>query len=232
MLDGEAFPDAKTVVSGRRVGYHNSMPEPTTRLAKITAAKAAEAKTEAVEESKLAKWSKLGKRGDYATIEGIGRVWIQLAPHSDTNAVESETWAEMSALNLPPIGINALTYDSEKAVRTLARSVRDPDNHAERFGSVEDWHDLDDDMISVAFQAYHDVRTRLHPSIVELTEEEIREIRDAISKKNAILLRTFGVAKLSLYLLTTANPPSDSATGKLSNGGMPSESSTPESSSA
>lgn len=158
-------------------------------------------------------------RGEHVTLPLFGRVWIELAGEAVVNEIEGAVFAEMRRLDLQPIGINAFTYESHRTVRTLAWAVRDPDNIAERFGTLEEWLSLDIDGVNACGIVYGDVRERLDPiGAPTLTTEEADEIRLAIEKKNPMALRSYGVAKLSLYLATTGVRPASSPTPPLSSG--------------
>jgi hypothetical protein len=161
--------------------------------------------------SLLARARETFQRGEHVTLPVLGAAWIELASEVTVDEIESQVFEAMAALKLPPTGINVLTYDSRRTALTLAWAVRNPDNHAEHYGTSEDWLALDIDMILSCGLIYADVRERLNPvGISALTEEAMLEIRLAIEKKNPMYLRSFGVAMLSLYLLSTASQPAAS----------------------
>lgn len=150
-------------------------------------------------------------RGEYVTLPLFGRAWIELAGETVSNEIEGAVFAEMKRLDLPPIALNGLTYDSERTARTLAWAVREPDNIAERFGTLEEWLSLDIDMVNACGIIYADVRERLDPiGLPTLSKDDFEEIRATLEKKDLRHLRSFGVAKLSLYLATTAGQPASS----------------------
>lgn len=158
-------------------------------------------------------------RGEYVTLPLFGRVWIELAAHETVNEIEGAVFAEMARLKLAPTAIAAWTYEAERTVRTLAWSVRNPDQREERFGLLEEWRVLDIDVINACGIVYADVRERLDPiGLPTLTIEDLDAIRLAIEKKNPMELRSFGVSKLSLYLATTGAPPASSPTPPSSTG--------------
>lgn len=139
-------------------------------------------------------------------IPRLGAAWIVLAGHADVQRIESETMTEMRRLGIDLNALTALTYEAERAVRTLAVAVRDPDDATVAFGTLTEWQALDIDIINAAWQVYGDVRERLNPLEIPLTEAERAMMAAAIAKKNSMLLRNFGIAKLALYLATTAAP--------------------------
>ena len=158
-------------------------------------------------------------RGEHVTLPLLGRAWIELAGEAVVNEIEGAVFAEMKRLDLPPNTINAFTYDSDRTARTLAWAVRNPDKIEERFGGLDEWLALDIDMINACGIVYADVRERLDPiGSVTLSRDDIDAIRLGIEKKNPTLLRSYGVAKLSLYLLTTADPPASSPSPLSSSG--------------
>ena len=73
---------------------------------------------------------------------------------------------------------------------------------------------------------YFDLRERHDPAASDapLAQEEVAEIRAAVSKKNSIYLRSCGAQKLTAFLLTTADPPAISPTPKSESGDTSSES--------
>lgn len=189
-----------------------------TKLGKIQASGGT---TTAPSASRLSKFHALGSRGEETTIPMLGRVYVQLIAHERVNEIESQTFQEMERLKLELNGLNAITFDTEKAVRTLAAGVFDADDpaHATPFGTVEEWSGLDADLILAAWTVYNDCRYRLDPMGDGVnTDEDMAGIRFAISKKNVMALRLFGLAKLSRYLLTTEAPQEASQTPPLSAG--------------
>lgn len=191
----------------------------TTKLGGIQARGNGQAKTET--DSALARFMSAGTRGEFTTLPLLGRVWIELAAHDTLNEVEGETYATMKALGLALDGVTGLTYDRERLARILARAVRDPDDpkHEKPFGTVDQWMKLDEDLIVACANVYADTRARLDPVGEDsLTREEMIGIAAALQKKSAMGLRFFGVAKLALYMLTTASPPATSVTPPSSPG--------------
>lgn len=156
-------------------------------------------------------------RGEFVVMPLVGRVWVELVGEASVDEVEGATFAAMKAEGLDPIALNALSYDSCRTALTLAHAVRNPENKDEHVGSSEEWRGLDIDIILACGLIYNDVRERLSPVATgALTKDQLNEIRLAIEKKNAIRLRSHGVVALSLYLLSTADPPANSPTTKSS----------------
>ena len=151
-------------------------------------------------------------------IPRLGPAWIVLAGHSTVQRIEGETYAEMEKLGIGLSALTALTYEAERAVRTLAEAVRDPDDVALAFGTLVEWQGLDSDTIAGAWFVYGDVRERLDPMVGAISDEDLKAIRQAVSKKNLIQLRSFGVSKLAASMITTGDPPSNSPSPKSTPG--------------
>jgi hypothetical protein len=153
--------------------------------------------------TKLSRQVTAGRRGEEVAIPVLGRAFMELP-----GAV---TWTELEAANrarmLELFGAlaieNAAQYELDFARRVLAVAARDPDDRALPFGTLEEWGALDVDVINLAWQVFGDVRERLDPLSRELSAEEGIAIQSAIKKKDALLLRTYGVVKLSIWLATT-----------------------------
>lgn len=158
-------------------------------------------------------------RGEFVVLPLFGRAWIELAGEMTVNEIEGAVFADMKRLDLAPTALNAFTYDNHRMAHTLAWAVREPDKREERFGTLDEWLALDIDMICACGIVYSDVRERLDPmGVSTLTKDDIDGIRYAIEKKNPILLRSYGVAKLSLWLLTGGVPPASSPTPPSTDG--------------
>lgn len=181
--------------------------------------------------TKIASLAILSGRGELVEIPLLGPAWIQLLPHRERTEVDTEIFLEMEALKIRPGTTDfQLAFSAVQAVRTLARVVRDPDDptHKTSFGTLEQWQELDEDVIAAAWTTYADTRQRLNPlDNLAITDAELVGITFALQKKSAQLLRCFGVAKLSLYLLTTGSQPASSTTSPSSPGPQLPES-TPE----
>lgn len=132
--------------------------------------------------------------------------------------VEGDVVSAMSARALEQTVITQGEYELERAIRTLAEVVRDPDDKEQPLGSVADWGRLPQETISAMWLRYGDLRERIDPVSRPLTQAERDEIANAISKKNATHLRSFGVRTLSAYLLASADRPASSATPLSSDG--------------
>ncbi len=152
-------------------------------------------------------------RGELVTLPLLGRAWIQLASEVQVNEIESAVTQEMERLKLAPTALNAMTFDSARTALTLARAVRDPNDHEIPFGGVDEWLDMDIDLIAACGIVYNDVRERLDPiGIAYLSDRDREGIADALEKKNPILLRSYGVAMLATFMLFGGAPPPSSPT--------------------
>jgi hypothetical protein len=206
----------------------------TTRLAKqIDARLVGAAKPPAEDElSKLGRFRALGSRGKLVTLPVLGPAWIELVSHDALNEIEGETWAEMERLRVPLAHVTSATFEADKTVRCLARAVRDPDDptHAKPFGTVEEWVQLDSDLVAAINLAYLDVRAELDPVGIaggewgELSEDDRKAITSAVEKKNRMRLLSFGTVALSSYLLSMAAQREISPTNSSSIGDSSSES--------
>jgi hypothetical protein len=142
---------------------------------------------------------------------------MTLVPHSAAQLAEAAVWSTMRGLELELNRTTEQNYEAERARRILSEAVFDPDpleqkNEWIRFGTVEEWGALDDDVIAECWRIYGDVRETFDPVSMPLSKDELAMIADAVKKKDPKLLRFFGVRRLATYLLTTAEPPSISAT--------------------
>lgn len=187
--------------------------------------KLAGASTATPAKSPLAVVLERGARGELVQLPGLGPAWIRLLGSDEVEEVEAEVIRAMTARNIPPpIGyaaeLTAQPYELRRARCTLARAVRSP-APADReiaFGSLEEWGQIDSDIIVAAWHVYGDVRERLAPLDEPVTDEVRRQITAAWKKKDTMLLRSFGVSALAIYLATTEFPPESSPTPTSSDG--------------
>lgn len=183
---------------------------------KLAAAKAPPAPTS---DTKLAKWRSTNQRGAHVTLPLLGRVWVELCGDAEVTRIESDVYKEMEALGLAATTLNMLTYDACRTRLTLAWAVREEDRHEERFGTAEQWGEVDVDLLSACGIMYSTVREQLDPiGLPTLTVEDFEAIRLVLEKKDPMALRTFGIVKLSLYMLSTAGQPSSSPSPTSSSG--------------
>lgn len=188
-------------------------------LADKKAAAAAQRAPSTEESSLLVRRRAQVPRGEYVEMPVLGRVWVELIGESAMAELEGATIAAMKADGLEPSAMNMQAYDQCRTALMLAWAVRHPENHAQRAGSQEEWRATDVDLVVACGYIYADVRERLSPvQMGALTQEKIDEIRLAIEKKNAMPLVRAGVVALSLYLLSTGDPPANSPTTKSSTG--------------
>lgn len=189
-----------------------------TILADRKAAAAAQ-KTPAKPESILARKRAQTPRGELVDLPMFGRVWVELVGEKALDEIDGSTAAILKAEGLELIPLNGMAIERCRNALMLAWAVRNPEDHAERAGSTEEWRDLDADLITACALIYNDVRERLSPvSMNSLTKEQMDQIRRDIEKKNATGLVDAGVVALSLFLLSTGDPPASSPTTKSSTG--------------
>lgn len=208
------------------------MPDPNkpTKLSGILADQA-KAKAKAESAAKAAKIVEVDRkltelanvrRGETIEVPGLGRVRIELIGARAYQEIEADARRAMMTRGIELDHLTGTLYELERAVRTLAIVVRDPDDHTRPFGSLEEWETIDPDRILATWQAYGDVRERLDPVSQPLTADEAAEIEIAVKKKDVRVLRACGLRKLCLWLSTTDVPPSTSPTPKSSSGESPS----------
>lgn len=159
-----------------------------------------------------------GRRGEEVVLPLLGRVWIELPGARAWQEIEAAVKKEMRRLEVGELGIEtAAQYQAELAIRVCAEAVRDPDDHAIKFGTLEEWGGLDNDVISLVWHAFGDVRDRLDPVATSTSHEDMLAISIAVKKKDGPTLRRFGVVKLSAWLasmgsqLLIARTPSSSS---------------------
>lgn len=132
--------------------------------------------------------------------------------------IEGRVTAAMERRSLKADVITQGNFEMQRAIYTLALAVREPKTDAvpnpPPLGTVEEWGQLSPETIDAAWKRFGHLREENDPLAddVKLSSLEVLEIREAIAKKNYRLLRYFGPARLTAYLLTTASPPAPSTT--------------------
>jgi hypothetical protein len=165
-----------------------------------------------------------GPRGELVDLPVLGRAWIELLGNAAISDIETDVAKRMKARGLELDDTTILTYEAERAQLTLTRSVREPDERGKAFGTLEEWGQVDADTLLAAWHAYGDVRERLAPLDVVLDPDLRSQIIGAIVKKNVLLLRSFGVNALAIFLATSESPPATSPTTTSPSGDSSSES--------
>lgn len=166
--------------------------------------------------------------GDEVDLPVLGRVWIQLVGHAESNRIEAATFAHMAKEGLPAIAGNSWSYDCQRYGRLLASAVRDPADHSKPLGTLAEWLGEDgdpritDDLLFACGLVYADVKRRLDPiATTDLTEEQAAAIREAFEKKSPTHLLSFGLVSLVSWLLSgdvqlTSSPSAASPNGEPS----------------
>lgn len=157
-----------------------------------------------------------GSRGEDTTIPLLGKVRIELIGEIVRKDVDAAVYRAMATRGLEPNVFTSDLFESERATRTLAVAVRDPDDRTRPFGTVEEWEALDADIVNAAWHVYGDVRERLDPMSVPLTADEHLAIEVAVKKKDQPLLKSYGVAKLAAWLASMDGLPSTLPSPSLS----------------
>lgn len=167
----------------------------------------------AVKQTPMAKARPRIARGELVPVVPYGEVWMKVLGSTEMEDIEAATFRAMAAKGLPPIDLHVGTYNLHRFRRILAAAVRDPQNHGEPFGTLEEWGEEPDEVLSLAVAAYKDVKQRLDPvNDVELTEGQAAELMEAFKKKDFQQLRSFGSVTLATWLLSGAVQPSNSPT--------------------
>lgn len=184
---------------------------------------AAASKAAAPEPTPLARMIAGGRRGEEVELRFLGAARIEIIGASDFLEVEAEVHREMRDREIERSVATSAVWELERARRTLARAVRDPADRGRPFGTVEEWGQLDPDVLAEAWHVYGDVRERLDP-VAALTDDDLLQFELALKKKDAALWRAFGIAKLSAWLASSDVRPSTSPTPSSSSSGSEPES--------
>ncbi len=182
------------------------------RAARASATQEAPAAPQSVP-TKLAAHRGQVARGEYVELPELGRVYMRLLGRTATTAIEAAVFDSLAKQGIPALTIHAFTYDQERKVRTLAVAARDPDDHGQPFGTLQDWLEEDDDIIFYAGLVLDDVKARLDPvGLGEINEQTEAELLDAFKKKETTRLMLCGVATLARWLTSGAVQLSSSPT--------------------
>lgn len=144
-----------------------------------------------------------GRRGELVDLPGIGPAFVALLGTLDYEEVDAEVFQIQRGRGLELSIVTAQGYELVRARLSLARAVRNPDAREEAFGTIEEWRQVDVDTLMACWQIYGDVRQRLDPMSADISPTERREIEAAVKKKDPVLLRSYGVRSLSVWLATT-----------------------------
>src|SRR5262245_10803649 len=119
----------------------------------LAAAKATPVKLESL----LARARAQTPRGEFVEMPILGRVWVELVGEATADEIEGAVLSAMKADGLEPSALNALSYESCRTAFTLAYAVRNPANKDEAAGSIEEWRQLDIDVILACGLIYSDI---------------------------------------------------------------------------
>jgi hypothetical protein len=152
-------------------------------------------------------------RGELVPVFPYGEVWMQVLGSSTMEDIEAATFHAMAAKNLPPIDLHVGTYNLHRFRRILAAAVRNPKNHDEPFGTLEEWGEEPDEVLALAVASYKDVKQRLDPvNDAQLSQDDASALLEAFKKKDFQQLRSFGSVTLATWLLSGAVQLSSSPT--------------------
>lgn len=155
-------------------------------------------------------------RGRLVELPILGAAYIELVGAAKANAIDVAAVRVLQAEGVDAdASMAALLLEGERALRTLAVAVRDPDDHAQPYGTLAEWGALDPSLVTACWHVYSDVSEELDPGVQPLTPAQITTIGAAVAKKNFALLRSFGTNALASYLLSTAEQPATSPTPTL-----------------
>lgn len=184
--------------------------------------------------SRLAEAISKGARvGRDVELPRLGRAYCELVGARSAGAIDIaamravQAQAEKEGLDVvaDPTTLTML-IENERAVRSLAVAMRDPDDHSKQFGTAEEWGALDVRLVSACWEKYGDVEQEFDPFVATLTPEAKQMIDAALAKKNSMLLRSLGTATLVIYMLSMAEQQQISPTPKSESGAPSSEPST------
>lgn len=174
-------------------------------------------------------------------------VVVTLLPHDRMAVIESEVFETMERkLKLQLSPITEIVWECERAARYCAEAFIDPDTVTadgggdwKPIGPLDTWRTkIDPDVIGDCYRFYVDVRTKYDPVGVGCTQEELDAIAEIVKKVEAPsevrlqLLRSFGLRRLSSWLITMGSQLFSSTTPESSDGASLPASSTPTSTTA
>jgi hypothetical protein len=186
--------------------------DPATKLGKRLAAGAvtsAAPAASAVSGSRLSQLVLSGRRGETVELPLIGTARIEMLGCRDAEEVELEVDHAMRAAGVELTPLTAGRFELQRARRTLARAAIDPAD-GKPIGTLEEWERVDVTTLNACWLIHDDVVERLDPLRRPVSVDELLAIDAAVKKKDARLLRSFGLLKLCVWLTSTDAPPSTS----------------------
>lgn len=136
--------------------------------------------------------------------------------------LEGEVVSAMEKRNLSLDVVNVAVWELERARHVLAEAVLDDDlkvrSNPPPIGSLADWGKVSKEIIAWLWNEYSELSEEHDPFAVALTDSERAELAEALSKKNAPLLRSFGARRLAAWLTTSDVQLASSPTGTSSPG--------------
>ncbi len=136
---------------------------------------------------------------------------ITLLPFNRAEEIDGAVNKRMVALGLS-LADWERRFDTARAVRYAAEALVSREEPHDPIGTLDEWLEVDTDVIAEFWRAYGDVREAYDPVDAPLTEEEVAWIVEGIKKKEARLLRLCGVRRLATFLLSTEGQLSSLAT--------------------
>jgi hypothetical protein len=151
------------------------------------------------------------------------KVWLRLLGAEEENAMEGRA---LAALKRHGLEDSPDAVERTQMYHLLAEAVITEDRiGAPAFGTVEEWGTVPLFIQEVLVAEYLSLRAEVNPHLMDLTEQDLSDIKEAIAKKNSTLLVRLGARRLTSYLLISAAPPTSSPTEKSTPGGSSPESS-------
>lgn len=178
---------------------HTLPPKPTTKLGGILLEKANPAATPAP--AKMSLLAQLAARGKLVEVPGLGPMYLRLIGVGDYIQVSADVDREMRAQS---VELNVSTIDRfelARAARTLAIVARSADDHAEAFGSLDEWRSLDNDQLAAAWKVYSDLRDEMDPLNAPLTDEDRHGLTRVIMKRDREALARFGTDRIVKFMI-------------------------------
>ncbi len=142
---------------------------------------------------------------------------MRLVDRDEALAIKSETRKLFASRGLldeqgRTVGVAVDDWNAEIGVRHLAVAVRDPKDVSKPLDSLAEWRLCDDDQIAGLWNRYQDLREQIDPigdaeETLRLSGDDLDIIREAVKKKAASVLMSFGSRKLAIYMLTSVVTP-------------------------
>lgn len=139
---------------------------------------------------------------------------------SEVQECQAHAFRRFKELDIPVVPATMSLFEDECLTQVLFRGCRDP-NDPERLTYAIDVDDMRDnttvDERAAMYTVFRDLCEEQDPDPETVSPELLRQIEEAVKKKDAALLRGFGSSALVSFMLSTDSPPSSSPTGSSGN---------------